>query len=70
MANSRPGVVKRRQTKKKTSKPRTARRPKVCRAPCPGQKCPQCGKGKLDFDGLLQLCCPECGYVASGGGFT
>ena len=70
MANSRAGAVKRRQIKKKTSKPRTARKSNACRAPGPGQKCLECGKGILDYDGLLQLCCPVCGFTASGGGFT
>lgn len=70
MATSIPHKSKSRQLKKKTSKPRAARKSKVCSAPRPGQKCPECGKGKLDYDGLLQLCCPVCGYTASGGGFT
>jgi uncharacterized protein (DUF983 family) len=38
--------------------------------PRPGQKCPQCGKGKLDYNGLLNLVCPACGYAAVSGGFT
>lgn len=33
--------------------------------------CPQCGEGKLDYNGLLQLECPVCGFVnAEGGGCT
>ncbi|NWG34002.1 MAG: hypothetical protein HXY42_06135 [Chloroflexi bacterium] len=51
-------------------KPRTVSSSKPCRAPRPGQKCPECGEGRLDYDGLLQLVCPACGYLASGGGFT
>ncbi|MEW6285306.1 MAG: hypothetical protein AB1509_03685 [Chloroflexota bacterium] len=58
------------QAKKKASKPQTVRKSKPCRAPRFGQTCPECGKGKLDYDGLLQLVCPVCGYLASGGGFT
>ncbi len=27
-----------------------------------GEVCPQCGKGELDWNGLLELECPECGY--------
>ncbi|NOZ00203.1 MAG: hypothetical protein GXP40_13540 [Chloroflexi bacterium] len=30
--------------------------------------CPQCGEGHLDYDGLLDLVCPKCGFTASGGG--
>ncbi|HSQ39038.1 MAG TPA: hypothetical protein VLM78_02665 [Anaerolineales bacterium] len=58
---------------KKTSRPapnRQVRKVATCRAPRPGQPCPQCKKGRLDYNGLLQLSCPSCGYVAEGGGFT
>ncbi|GAB4456124.1 MAG: hypothetical protein Kow0070_05670 [Anaerolineales bacterium] len=58
------------RAKKKASKPHPVRKSKPCRAPRFGQTCPECGKGKLDYDGLLQLVCPVCGYLASGGGFT
>lgn len=34
-----------------------------------GDLCPRCGKARLDYDGLLNLACPECGY-ALGGCFT
>jgi uncharacterized protein (DUF983 family) len=27
-----------------------------------GELCPQCGKGVLDYNGLLDLECPFCGY--------
>jgi hypothetical protein len=33
-----------------------------------GITCPVCGKGKLDYNGLLALECPECGYTSSEGG--
>jgi hypothetical protein len=33
-----------------------------------GAPCPQCGEGKLDYNGLLQLECPKCGFVSSEGG--
>ena len=36
-----------------------------------GVVCPQCGQGRLDYNGLLQLECPRCGFVnAEGGGCT
>lgn len=34
-----------------------------------GDLCPQCKRARLDYDGLLNLSCPECGY-AVGGCFT
>jgi hypothetical protein len=34
-----------------------------------GDTCPHCRKGKLDYDGLLNLACPQCGY-SLGGCFT
>lgn len=36
-----------------------------------GSLCPQCGLGRLDYNGLLQLECSACGFVnAEGGGCT
>ncbi len=36
-----------------------------------GSICPNCGKGKLDYNGLLELECPVCGYRDTGGaGYT
>lgn len=29
--------------------------------------CPQCGTGKLDYNGLLELECPICGFVQREG---
>lgn len=37
--------------------------------PRSGDICPQCDAGKLDYDGMLNLACPKCGY-AVGGCFT
>jgi hypothetical protein len=34
-----------------------------------GDLCPICRKEALDYDGLLNLACPQCGY-AMGGCFT
>jgi hypothetical protein len=34
-----------------------------------GDLCPKCKRGVLDYDGLLNLSCPKCGY-AVGGCFT
>jgi len=33
-----------------------------------GDLCPQCGQGKLDYNGTLDLECPVCGYIVGGGG--
>ncbi len=27
-----------------------------------GQNCPRCGQAKLDYNSLLNLSCPHCGY--------
>ncbi|MFZ6031606.1 MAG: hypothetical protein ACOYYS_28190 [Chloroflexota bacterium] len=34
----------------------------------PGDLCPQCGQGKLDYNGILLLACEACGYVVGEGG--
>ncbi len=34
-----------------------------------GDLCPQCKAGRLEYDGMLNLGCPRCGY-ALGGCFT
>lgn len=31
-----------------------------------GDLCPECGTGMLDYDGMLNLVCPQCGYTLSG----
>lgn len=31
-----------------------------------GDICPRCSTGCLDYDGLLNLSCPECGYAQAG----
>jgi len=28
--------------------------------------CPRCGQGVIDYDGLLQLVCPNCGLKEAG----
>jgi uncharacterized protein (DUF983 family) len=33
-----------------------------------GARCPQCGTGILDYDGLLNLACAFCGFNIGGGG--
>jgi uncharacterized protein (DUF983 family) len=35
----------------------------------PGDACPVCSRGRMDYDGLLNLVCPNCGYTL-GGSFT
>lgn len=32
-----------------------------------GEACPACGIGRLDYNGLLELECPLCGYRDTGG---
>jgi uncharacterized protein (DUF983 family) len=34
--------------------------------PRPGDKCPQCKEGTLDYDGMLNLSCERCGYSIAG----
>ena len=36
----------------------------------PGQRCPNCHKGSLAYDGLFMLTCSACGYVAESGAFS
>jgi hypothetical protein len=31
-----------------------------------GDTCPCCRNGTLDYDGLLNLTCPQCGYSLAG----
>ncbi len=33
-----------------------------------GSVCPKCGEARLDYNGVLDLQCPKCGFVAGGGG--
>jgi len=35
----------------------------------PGDACPECKEGTLDYDGMLNLSCDRCGY-SIGGCFT
>lgn len=44
----------------------------VCllRAPKPGDVCPSCGRGTLDYDSLFMLVCDACGEVADAGCFS
>ena len=45
--------------------------PKVTAPLRKGSLCPHCGEGLLDYNGMLQLECPSCGYVnGEGGGCT
>ena len=34
--------------------------------PKAGDLCPQCQSAKIDYDGLLNLRCPNCGYTLAG----
>jgi uncharacterized protein (DUF983 family) len=41
------------------------------RPPRTGDTCPQCGSGRLDYNGVLLLACDACGYaLGEGGGCT
>jgi hypothetical protein len=40
--------------------------PPVGSFPRAGSPCPQCRRGVLDYDGLLNLSCDECGYSLAG----
>jgi uncharacterized protein (DUF983 family) len=31
-----------------------------------GDVCPHCGEGCLDYDGMLNLVCDQCGYTLAG----
>lgn len=31
-----------------------------------GMLCPKCHSAKLDYNGLLQLVCPQCGVIETG----
>jgi hypothetical protein len=35
-----------------------------------GDLCPKCKVERLDYDGLLNLACPKCGLVQTGGCFS
>ena len=32
-----------------------------------GEICPFCSQGRLDYDGMLNLICPACGKMETGG---
>jgi hypothetical protein len=34
--------------------------------PRPGDTCPRCKEGKLDYDGMLNLSCDRCDYSLAG----
>lgn len=31
-----------------------------------GDVCPQCGQAEIDYDGMLNLVCPNCGFSLMG----
>jgi hypothetical protein len=31
-----------------------------------GDLCPACQAGRIDYDSLLNLACPRCGYIQAG----
>jgi len=34
--------------------------------PRAGDLCPQCGQARLDYDAVLNLACPVCGFALAG----
>lgn len=44
--------------------------PRPVRLPRSGDVCPACGAAKLDYDGMLNLVCTRCGYIAGSGCYT
>ena len=34
--------------------------------PKAGNLCPQCQSAEIDYDGMLNLSCPDCGYTLAG----
>ena len=32
--------------------------------------CPICHQDQMEYDGCLNLTCPDCGFTQSGGGYT
>ncbi|RPI86281.1 MAG: hypothetical protein EHM41_09000 [Chloroflexi bacterium] len=38
----------------------------LTKPPRSGDACPKCKRGKLDYDGMLNLSCSECGYTLAG----
>lgn len=50
-----------------TGKPQSYElRPDTCR----GMLCPGCRQATLDYNSMLELICPNCGYREPGGAFT
>lgn len=37
---------------------------------CRGMLCPSCRQATLDYNRMLELICPNCGYREPGGAFT
>jgi hypothetical protein len=35
------------------------------REPRAGELCPKCARANLDYDGMLNLACPNCAYTAA-----
>jgi len=54
------------QTPPQPQIPVGAVRHKVSSEPRVGDSCPACREGRLDYDGLLNLACTQCGYSLSG----
>jgi hypothetical protein len=40
--------------------------PEGTATPKAGDSCPKCQSAQIDYDGMLNLRCPECGYTLAG----
>lgn len=44
----------------------TEGKPVLASEPRPGDNCPQCKAGTIDYDGMLNLSCEKCGFSLAG----
>lgn len=58
------------KTKSEQTKSAITRKAGGCMAVRPGELCPACGEGIMNYNRLLILSCALCGFSEPGGGFT